>query len=469
MNPAPDSRHGTPSWLPKMIGLVVVALGIFAFIKFGLPLFEEKHDVVADSSDVQELPVVTVSKKVLDRIDQLPGEIMAYQDVAIYPKVPGFIKWIGIDRGSIVKKGQLMVGLIAPELVAQKNEYSSKSESVSAELHEAEAKLAAAKAQVLEANAKLMGDDDTYERTKQASLTPGVVAPNEVVVLGKQVEADRQKVQAWHENVSAAERQVRALKEAFVASRRAAENYKDIQDYLTIAAPFDGYITERNMHVGSFVGPLGKGAYPPIVRIQQLNLLRIVTPVPEIDTSGVQQGAPVEFTVSTHPGERFTGTVARLGNYLEQKTRTMPVELNYWNKGLRILPGMFCEVYWPTRRQHPTLFVPSSAVETTSTLETFVCRVKNDTIEWVKVKQGQMMDNRCEVFGDLQEGDVVALKGTDELKEGTKVHPVMTKESEIEKPHERPSYSAHGAPIAMPDAERRELEQPENKDKPRLH
>ena len=455
---------------PKLlIGLVLAALLVVAGIcaamlgKFGEP----KEREVDTGSDVVTLPVTKVVSRLLSRIDQLPGEIYAYQDVAIYPKVPGFIKWIGIDRGSTVKKGQAMVGLYAPELAAQTREASARTEAVRSQLHEAEQKLYSAKASMLDAKAKMLGDNDTYTRTKSASKVPGVVAPNEVIVLEQTVEADRQKMDAWQQNVLAAEKQIASLKESVKSQQSATASFGQIADYLTVYAPFDGFITERNMHVGSFVGPLGKGAYPPIVRIQQLNLLRVTTPVPEVDTSGVLPGAAVQFSVSTHPGERFTGTVARLGNYLEPKTRTMPVELNYWNHNNRILPGMFCEVYWPTRRQHNTLFVPTSAVENTSTLETFVNRVRADnTIEWVKVKRGLSMGNMIEVFGDVKAGDIVALHATDSLQAGTKVEPKMTAQTEAEaSPEPRPTYHTEGTSMVMPESERKELDTPENRGK----
>ncbi|MBX9689749.1 MAG: efflux RND transporter periplasmic adaptor subunit, partial [Candidatus Obscuribacterales bacterium] len=239
------------------------------------------------------------------------------------------------------------------------------------------------------------------------------------------VNADQERVNAWQKNVEAAEKQLRVRKEGLAAAISGAKNYKDINDYLTIRAPFDGYVTDRNMHVGSFVGPRGQDAYPPIVHVQQLDLLRIITPVPEVVVSGVEPGAKVEFTVSSHPGERFVGTVARIGNYLEQKTRTMPVELNYWNRDGRIMPGMFCEIYWPTKRKHSSFFVPATAVNSTSTLETFVDRVNSkNEIEWVKVKRGQLMGEMVEIFGDVQEGDRVTIKGDDSLKPGTKVNPI---------------------------------------------
>jgi RND family efflux transporter MFP subunit len=287
-----------------------------------------------------------------------------------------------------------------------------------------------------------------------------------VIVLQERVAADKEKVKVWEDTIVTAQNAVIAMKDSQSAAIRASESYRDIADYLNVYAPFDGYITERNMHVGSFVGPLGKGAYPAIVRIQELDLLRIVTPVPEANVAGVLPGAPVEFTVSTHPGEKFKGTVARIGNALEQKTRTMPVELNYLNDKWRILPGMFCQVYWPTRRREPSLFLPPSAVETTSTLSTFVCRVNGDETEWVLVARGEMMDGLTEVFGNLQEGDLVALRCTDALKPHTRVKAIVAAAAAEEN---RPGYNGHGTIYTTPDAERADLNQPQNSNKPKAY
>jgi hypothetical protein len=83
-------------------------------------------------------------------------------------------------------------------------------------------------------------------------------------------------------------------------------------------------------------------------------------------------------------------------------------------------PGTFCEVSWPIRRAYPTLFVPASAV--VNDLErTFVIRVRNNRAEWVDVKGGITSGSLMEVFGDLQEGEQVALRGTDELRPETMV------------------------------------------------
>jgi len=94
-------------------------------------------------------------------------------------------------------------------------------------------------------------------------------------------------------------------KEEVDAMVKAFESFADFASYLEIYAPFDGYVTERKMHVGSFVGPDGTGAYPPICRLKQLDLLRIVAPVPEDLVAGVIIGSQVEFSVSSFPGKRL--------------------------------------------------------------------------------------------------------------------------------------------------------------------
>src|SRR5579883_1296050 len=81
----------------------------------GCGLFERKDEISAEQRKPQSIPAVRVISQMLSREDVFPAELLAYQDVAVYPKVPGFIKWIGVDRGSVVKQGQLMVLLEAPE------------------------------------------------------------------------------------------------------------------------------------------------------------------------------------------------------------------------------------------------------------------------------------------------------------------------------------------------------------------
>ena len=98
----------------------------------------------------------------------------------------------------------------------------------------------------------------------------------------------------------------------------------------------------------------------------------------------------------------------------------MPIELDVANTLSRLSPGMYAEVRWPATRPRPSLFVPPSAIAAT-TERTFVIRIRDSKAEWVDVKRGAVMGNLVEIFGDLSAGDQVAVRGTDELREGTQV------------------------------------------------
>lgn len=228
---------------------------------------------------VAQTPTVLVTRVVaqeLDREIRLPGELQAYQDVALYPKVPGFVESIGVDRGSWVKRGQLLVRMSAPELEAQKNAADAKARAAHAQRLESEAKSRGVREQRLEAEAKLASDDGTYKRLKAAAATPGVVAGNDVEVAQKTVEADRARVGLLAENEQAAQAQVGALEEDEKAARESAQSVRNIEAYLRVTAPFDGVITERNVHTGSFVGPASSPASVPMLRIQEVSRLSLI-------------------------------------------------------------------------------------------------------------------------------------------------------------------------------------------------
>jgi membrane fusion protein, multidrug efflux system len=378
-----------------------------------------KKEVDTQAAQVAVLQTYPVQTRYLDREMILPAEVLPYQDVPIYPKITGFIKNIVVDRGSLVKKGQLLVTLVAPELQAQREEAQAKAGEAEERLQEAKQRLSSAKALQSQAEAKMEADRFTYDRLKKASQTPGVVAQNEVDVQGKQLEADKQLVASQADLVQAAESQILTAQAAIKAARKAVKNIEDMQAYLRVTAPFDGVITERNMHEGSLAyPPSGANGYPPMLRIKQNNLLRIVIPVPEIAVSDMSIGAPIKFTVPAFPSRQFTGTIARVAHSLDAKTRTMPVELNYWNTDGAVAPGMFPEIHWPMKRAYATTFVPSQAVAI-SLEKPFVIKVSNGRAQWVNVKRGQVMGNMLEVFGDLQATDQIVLNASDEIQDGS--------------------------------------------------
>jgi membrane fusion protein, multidrug efflux system len=348
------------------------------------------------SAAAPSVPEVECTKAISQQLVatiKLPGELLPYESVEIYAKQTGFVKTIRVDRGSHVKAGELIAQLEAPELISQRAQ--------------AEANYQSALAQLAGVQAKLASDRGTFERMSAAAKTPGVVAGNDLQVAQKTVEADDANVAAYQKSANAAQESVYGVEQ--------------LEAYLRITAPFDGQVTTRYVHPGALVGPAGgAGGATPIVRIETLTRQRLVVPVPENDTSGIPEGTQVSFTVPSFPGRTFKAPVAHISHGVDAKTRTMPVELDVNDAKAELVPGTYCEVDWPVRRASPTLFVPASAVA--SDLEhTFVIRVRENKTEWVDVKTGARVGNLTEVFGDLKEGDLIATRGTDQLRAGTQV------------------------------------------------
>ncbi|MGH9799990.1 MAG: efflux RND transporter periplasmic adaptor subunit [Blastocatellia bacterium] len=405
--------------------LLALTLACVVAVACGSGAPKPQTQPAAAASPPLTVNVTTVEAHELNRQLRLPGELLPFEDVAIFAKVQGFVEQITVDRGSMVKRGQLLARLRAPELDTQRREAEARVSAVGSQRVEAQARVASIRAQRIEAEARLASDESTFKRLKAASATPGVVAGNDVEIAERTVESGRARVQALIETERAAQAQIKTFDENERGLKEAVRSASNIEAYLQITAPFDGVITERNVHPGSLAGSLASPSGMAMLRLQQVSRLRLVISVPETEISGITPGAKLNFTLPAFPGETFTGTVTRNSRSLDAKTRTMPIELDVANSGGKLAPGMFPEVQWPTRRPHPSLFVPPAAIATT-TERSFVIRIRDGVAEWVDVKRGASMNQKgvdlVEVFGELAAGDTIAARGTDELRAGTKVN-----------------------------------------------
>src|SRR5258708_29372495 len=71
-------------------------------------------------TSAQTVEVVPVASQKLATVFTLPAQLVPFETVDIYPRVTGFMDMIRVDRGSRVHKGELIIRLSAPELVAQR-------------------------------------------------------------------------------------------------------------------------------------------------------------------------------------------------------------------------------------------------------------------------------------------------------------------------------------------------------------
>ena len=342
----------------------------------------------------ESVKLVKVISKRATRTVELPGEFYPYLSVQVHAKVSGYVDKVLVDRGSFVRRGELLIQLTAPEMMAH--------------IAEAQAQVTAAQSEQAQATAQLAAAQSNYERLQQASKTPGAVAENDIVQAKQQTDAAGALVRSR-------QRTVESLKENLKAQQ-------DLAAYLRVTAPFDAVVTARYVHPGALVGP---GADVPLLQLDQIARLRLTVAVPEADVAGFVKGLRVQFRVPAYPGRIFSGVIARPAHALDAKTRTMPVELDVTNSGGILAPGMYPSVLWPVERAGASLLVPPTSVVTT-TERVFVIRDRNGRAQWVDVRKGPGAGNLVEVEGDLKPGDEIVERATDEIRDGasltTQVH-----------------------------------------------
>lgn len=329
----------------------------------------------------------TVESRNLSRTVSLPAELAPFLQADIEARVPGYIEQVLVDRGSAVRRGELLVVLSAPELKAQ----TAAAEST---LHQAEADESQAEAQAAAAQS-------TFARMQEASKTPGAIAENELIQAEKQRDAARSVI----ESRKAA---TRAALERFHATQ-------ETEGYLRVLAPFDGTITDRYVHPGMLVQA---NAHMPLLKLQQTGHLRLTVPVPETYVGHVARGVSVPFHIPAQPGKTYTAKIARIANALDSQNRTMMVELDAYNKDRTLAPGMYPSVDWPVSSAELLLLVPSTSVVST-TERTFVITSVNGHAHWVDVRKGAAFGEQLAIRGNIKSGEKVLKRASDEIREGT--------------------------------------------------
>jgi RND family efflux transporter MFP subunit len=309
----------------------------------------------------------------------LPAVLRPFEMVDIYPRVNGFIKEVPVDRGTQVRKGQQLLQLEAPEIEQQ---------------------YLAARAKYLQAYALSLASKDNYERLTQANRMPGTVSAHDLELARARMIADS------------------ATAQAEMAGYKALEAMKN---YLTVTAPFDGVITERNVHPGALVGPNLKTEDRPMLVLQQESKLRLVIDVPEQYSNQLTGHTVVGFRVSTLPGKVFQGTISRAAGSLNLKYRSEAIEVDVNNDSQLLKPGMYAEVELPVQRTTSSLVVPASAV-VTSQEKKYIITVDQGKTHWVDVVTGNSKNDSTEIFGDLRAHDKIILDANDEIRDGAPVN-----------------------------------------------
>jgi RND family efflux transporter MFP subunit len=364
-----------PNRLVVVVLALAILLGAFAFVMLREepPASSNPKPVTpsqgAVSSSSAALPVQTlpVHRRDLARTLTLPGNVSPWLQATLYAKVPGYLKSMNADKGDVVKKGQLLAVLDAPEVE---------------QLFQ-------------QADADYQIKQVTFERMRNV----------------------------WRENPDViAKQDVDMAEAAAKASKHLRDSRLSMLEYTKVFAPFDGTITARFADPGAFI-PAATGSATqsiPFFTVMDLDTVRIYVSVPQEAALWANQGVPAILTARELPDQEFRGAITRTTSALDPSTRTLLVEIDLPNPTHRLRPGMFVTATL-ILEEHPQALALLPAALVSGNTGTSVFVVEGGKAKLVAVKTGLDDGAWVEVIEGLQVNMEVIVVGKTGLTDGQAV------------------------------------------------
>jgi len=345
-----------------------------------IPVYPEENAGIAapagtvriDPTVVQDMGVRTtaVKRATLSRNIRTIGRVTYdEQRVArLHPKYDGWVEKLFIDKtGDRIRKGSMLLSIYSPQLVATQEEYLLA-------LDNAEKLKNSPFADVREGAASLL-------RSSKERLQLLDVPKHQI----DQLTAGRKVMKGMH-----------------------------------IHSPFDGIVMNIGAREGERITPQTE-----LYMIADLTRVWVIVDLYEDDIPWVRTGDTAKMEVAGIPGRVFTGKVAYIYPYLEAKTRTVKIRLEFDNKGLALKPEMFANVDIHSNKRVDAIVVPAEAIVRTGTQEQVFVQRSPGQFEPRYVTIGVTSNGQTQIVSGLEPGEIVVtssqflLDSESKLKEAT--------------------------------------------------
>jgi RND family efflux transporter MFP subunit len=158
----------------------------------------------------------------------------------------------------------------------------------------------------------------------------------------------------------------------------------------------------------------------PVVRLAQIDRLRLIIPVPESFVPHIQLGAPVMVRVSSL-GKTIPGRVARYSKDVLLSTKTMETEIDVQNPGWALTPGMNADVVLTLERHANALTVPVQSLTMRDGARFVMVVNPEGAIEERPIKVGIETPANVEVLSGVKKDELVIVGNRSQLRAGQKV------------------------------------------------
>lgn len=412
--------------LPSII-LLLAALSLFASA-CGRSNAEAKKQAAAAAAANTTPEVVQVSTaaaitRELPRYVEATGSLAADEQTDVAPTVAGRVVAVGVDLGSYVQRGAMLVRLDDADARLRLTQLQAQAQQAQSAVRQAEERIGLRSGQAFDPNrvAEVGASRVALELAeKQLRRFERLIESGDV----SRSDYDRQKsqrdqLQQQYEAALQAARQnyagiATARAAANAAEAQVAQARKAVSD-VVVYAPISGYVAERPADLGEYVSTSSK-----VATIVRTNPLRLRIDIPEQAISTIQPGQSVSIVTSAYADRAFAGRIARISPNVVATSRTLTVEAEVENGQGLLKPGQFATVRISQSKGDAAVLIPARAVRTEQDISrVFVIR-DGRVVERV-VQLGQTEGDLVEVKTGISAGELVATSNVEQLKDGTVV------------------------------------------------
>jgi membrane fusion protein (multidrug efflux system) len=344
----------------KKKNIIYIVLGVVVLALLAWPKLKPKQGAQAPAAKKggpTKVKTITVKPQASERTIETTGNILADEEVVLYPETQGRIVQINFTEGAQVKKGDLLIKINDSDLQAQLR------------------KAAATK--------KLK--EDTEKRNKSL-LEKGAIS-NEVYDIAAT------ELSSINADIDLLKEQIRKTE---------------------IRAPFNGVIGLRNISEGSYVTPATR-----IAALQNINQIKVEFAVPEKYASVLKNGNIILFNVDGNNAQH-QAKIYGIEPKVDEVTRNVIMRAICANPNQQILPGAFAKVSVIASTNANAFMIPTQAVVPILKGQK-VYLAQGDSVIECKVKTGVRNEKTIEITEGLKAGDEIVVEGVMYLRQGAKI------------------------------------------------
>ncbi len=374
----PSGNEHRPVKVWRMVLLLAVGAVFAAYTGIsGRRHDEEKLKQWTDGQAIPAVALVSPQDGGGTREVVLPGNVEAFISASIHGQTSGYVQEWRKDIGAQVRQGEVLAVVDTPEL---------------------DQRIAVAQSELSKAKADLALAKVTAERWNSLRAT-GAVSQQTV----DEKESDSR------------------VKAAEVESAQAnVDRLKAQKGFANIAAPFDGVVTARNVDIGSLV-KADSNDTAALFTVADIHKMRIYVPVPESYAASLKDGMKATLELPEYPDRKFEATILTTSHAIDQKSRTLLVELIADNKDGALSPGAFARVHFEIPPDPNAMRLPASALLFRDNALDVATVGLDNRIALKKVHIARDLGTEVEITGGLSVDERIIANPPDSIGDGEEV------------------------------------------------